>query len=84
MAITTWAAAGGDWNDALYHRAWDGPAISPAKGDLTLSGSVPTLGQEFFVSPGVANLEIVQSYEWDQLTSSWVDSTGDWNSDLSL
>jgi len=51
MAITTWAAAGGDWNDALYHRAWDGPAISPAKGDLTLSGSVPTLGQEFFVPP---------------------------------
>jgi len=80
MAITTWAAAGGDWNDAQYQRAWDGPAISPAKGDLTLSGSVPSFGQEFFVSPGVANLEIVQSYEWDQLTSSWVDSTGDWNS----
>jgi hypothetical protein len=80
MAITTWAAAGGDWNDAQYRRAWDGPAISPAKGDLTLSGSVPTFGQEFFASPGVANLEIVQSYEWDQLTSSWIDSTGDWSS----
>ena len=79
MAITTWAAAGGDWNDAQYRRAWDGPALSPAKGDLTLSSSVPTFGQEFFVSPGVANLEIVQSYEWDQLTSSWVDSTGDWS-----
>ena len=80
MAITTWAAAGGDWNDAQYRRAWDGPSMSPAKGDLILSSSIPTLGQEFFISPGVANLEIVQSYEWDQLTSSWVDSTGDWNS----
>jgi len=80
MAITTWVAAGGDWEDPQYERAWDGPAISPAKGDLTLSSSIPAFGQEFFVSPGVANLEIVQSYEWDQLTSSWVDSTGDWSS----
>jgi len=79
MAITTWAAAGGDWNDAIYQRAWDGPAISPSKVDLTLSSSIPTGKIEFSISPGVANLEIVQSYEWDQLTSSWVDSTGDWN-----
>jgi len=80
MSITSWAAAGGDWNDALYQRAWDGPAISPAKGDITLSSTAPIGGLEFLISPGVANLEIVQSYEWDQLTSSWVDSTGDWNS----
>ena len=79
MSITTWGAAGGDWNDALYERAWDGPAISPAKGDITLSSTAPVGKREFFTSPGVANLEIVQSYEWDQLTSSWVDSTGDWN-----
>jgi len=80
MAITSWAAAGGDWNDAQYRRAWDGPAISPAVGDLTLSPFNPTRKLEFFASPGVANLEIVQSYEWDQLTSSWINSTGDWNS----
>ena len=79
MAITSWTASGGDWNDAQYQRAWDGPAISPAKGDITLSSSAPSGGLEFFISPGVANLEIVQSYEWDQLTSSWVDSTGDWS-----
>ena len=79
MAITTWAAAGGDWNDAQYQRAWDGPAVSPAKGDITLSSTAPDGKLEFFTSPGVANLEIVQSYEWDQLTSSWVDSTGDWS-----
>ena len=79
MAITSWIAAGGDWNDAQYQRAWDGPAISPAKGDITLSSSAPSGRLEFFISPGVANLEIVQSYEWDQLTSSWVDSTGDWS-----
>jgi hypothetical protein len=79
MAITSWTAAGGDWEDPIYERAWDGPAISPDKGDLTLSTSAPAGGQTFFISPGVANLEIVQSYEWDQLTSSWIDSTGDWN-----
>ena len=80
MAITSWIAAGGDWEDPQYERAWDGPAISPAKGDLTLSSSIPSFAREFFISPGVANLEIVQSYEWDQLTSSWRDSTGDWSS----
>jgi len=80
MAITTWVAAGGDWEDPQYQRAWDGPAIAPAKGDLTLSGSIPIGKREYSISPGVANLEIVQSYEWDQLTSSWIDSTGDWNS----
>ena len=79
MSITSWVAAGGDWEDPLYERAWDGPAISPSKGDLTLSSSIPSFGQAFFVSPGVANLEIVQSYEWDQLTSSWINSTGDWS-----
>ena len=80
MAITSWTATGGDWDDPAFERAWDGPAIDPAKGDLTLSGSIPTGKREFFISPDVANLEIVQSYEWDQLTSSWVDSTGDWSS----
>ena len=80
MAITSWTAAGGDWEDPQYERAWDGPAISPAKGDLTLSTVLPTFKREFFISPDVANLEIVQSYEWDQLTSSWVNSTGDWSS----
>ena len=79
MSITSWSAAGGDWEDPLYERAWDGPAISPSKADLTLSSSIPTGTLEFFVSPDVANLEIVQSYEWDQLTSSWINSTGDWS-----
>ena len=79
MAITSWRATGGAWDDPAFERAWDGPAISPDKGDLTLSTSIPTAGKELFISPGVANLEIVQSYEWDQLTSSWIDSTGDWS-----
>jgi hypothetical protein len=79
MSITSWGAAGGDWEDSQYERAWDGPAISPAKGDITLSSSIPIGKREFFASPDVANLEIVQSYEWDQLTSSWVNSTGDWS-----
>ena len=80
MAITTWDATTGDWDDSKFSRAWDGPAMSPAKGDLTLSSSIPTFGQEFFVSPGVANLELIQSYEWDQLTSTWNSTSGDWES----
>ena len=80
MAITTWAATTGDWDDSKFSRAWDGPGMSPAKGDLTLSSSIPVSGQEVFVSPGVANLELLQSYEWDQLTSSWIDTPGTWDS----
>jgi len=79
MSITSWTATGGGWDDPIFERAWDGPAISPAKGDLTLSASIPVGKREFFISPDVANLEIVQSYEWDQLTSSWINSTGDWS-----
>lgn len=80
MSITTWAATTGDWDDSKFSRAWDGPGMTPAKGDLTLSSSVPVSSLEYFVSPGVANLEMVQSYEWDQLTSSWIDTSGDWSS----
>ena len=80
MSITTWAATTGDWDDAKFSQAWDGPAIPVDKGDLTLSSSVPKSGLELFVSPGVANLEVLQSYEWDQLTSSWVTTAGDWSS----
>jgi len=80
MAITTWAATTGDWDDSKFSRAWDGPNIAPAKGDLTLSSSIPAFGQEFFVSPGVANLELLQSYEWDQLTTSWIATPGTWSS----
>ena len=80
MAITTWAATTRDWDDSKFSRAWDGPNITPAKGDLTLSGSAPKFGLELFLSPGVANLNLLQSYEWDQLTSSWIATAGDWSS----
>ena len=99
MAITSWASAGGDWNDAQYQRAWDGPAMQPDSASLSLfpswaansntwatetedweQGLEPSLKQGINRVISNANLEIVQSYEWDQLTSSWLDSTGDWNS----
>ena len=79
MSISSWSATGGGWDDPLFSRAWDGPAVTPDKGDLTLSSSAPTGKREYFASPGVANLEILQSYEWDQLTSAWRDSAGYWN-----
>ena len=79
MSISSWSATGGGWDDPLFSRAWNGPALSPDKGDLTLSSSVPVSNRHYFISPGVANLEILQSYEWDQLTSAWKDSAGYWN-----
>lgn len=80
MSITTWAATTGDWDDSKFSRAWNGPYMSPAKGDLTISSTAPGGGASSFISPDVANLEIVQSYEWNQLTTSWVDTPGTWQS----
>ena len=79
MSISSWIASGGDWSDSKYSRGWDGPVRTPDKADLTLSSVAPGGGQSHFISPDSTSFEIVQSYEWDQLTSSWVDSTGDWN-----
>jgi len=39
MAITTWAATTGDWNDSKFDRGWDGPSISPDAGLLLLAPS---------------------------------------------
>ena len=78
MSISTWAATTGDWDDSKFSRAWDGPNMFPAKGDLTLSSTAPGGGVSPFISPGVANLEIIQSYEWDQLTTSWINTPGTW------
>jgi len=77
--ISSWIASGGDWSDSKYSRGWDGPIRTPDKADLTLSSVAPGGGQSHFISPDSTSFEIVQSYEWDQLTSSWVNSTGDWN-----
>ena len=59
--ITTWAATTGNWEDSKFDRGWNGPSISPAKGDLPLSSSVPPVQTEYFISPGVASFELVQS-----------------------
>ena len=78
--ISTWIASGGDWSDSKYSRGWSGPVRTPDKADLTLSTVAPGGGQSYSFTPDNASFEIVQSYEWDQLTSSWVDTAGDWNS----
>jgi len=99
MAITTWAATTGDWDDSEFSRGWAGPAMSPDSAVLSLApswasnsntwaaetedweqGLEPSLVFGLNSSPGVANLELLQSYEWDQLTTSWVDTAGNWNS----
>ena len=35
MAITTWDATTGDWDDSKFSRPWDGPAFSPAAASLS-------------------------------------------------
>ena len=99
MAITTWAATTGNWNDSEFSRGWAGPGMSPASAVLSLApswasnsntwaaetedweqGLEPSQVFGLNSSPGVANLELLQSYEWDQLTTSWVNTVGDWSS----
>ena len=80
MTISTWAATTGDWDDSKFSQAWNGPSMSPAKGDLTLSSVAPGGGVSPFIYPGVANLEIIQSYEWNELVTAWVDTPGTWQS----
>ena len=41
MSISTWAATSGDWDDAKFSRAWNGPYINPAVASLALSASIP-------------------------------------------
>ena len=80
MAITTWAATTGDWDDSKFDQAWNGPAISPAVGSLTASGTAPTLKVAYSISPGKGDIELIQSYEWNQLTATWDTVIGDWSS----
>ena len=80
MAITTWNATTGDWDDSEFDRAWDGPSISPAVGSLSTTLSIPTLKVAYSISPDKADIELVQSYEWDQLTTTWVTTPGTWES----
>ena len=80
MAITTWAATTGDWDDSKFDRGWDGPSISPAVGSLSLSSTAPTSSIEIKISVGNASLEVIQSYEWNQLTATWDTVIGDWES----
>ena len=80
MSISSWAATSGDWDDSKFSQAWDGPAISIDKGNLILSSTAPGGGVSPFFSPSVASFEIVQSYEWDQLTTTWVATPGTWSS----
>jgi len=56
MSISTWAATTGDWDDAKFSRAWNGPYINPAVGSLALSASVPISTSGIMRSVGNASL----------------------------
>ena len=99
MAITTWVATTGDWDDSKFDSGWDGPAISPDAASLSLSpswtsntntwaeetldwqyGLEPSYKFGISYTPGAGSLEVIQSYEWDQMGSAnWNDTTYSWN-----
>ena len=58
MAITTWAATTGDWDDSKFSRAWAGPFINPAVGSLALSASVPISTSGIMRAVGNASLAL--------------------------
>jgi len=80
MAITTWAATTGDWDDSKFSRAWDGPNIVPAVGSLSLSATAASLTLVHNISPEKGDIEVIQSYEWNQLTTTWATTLGTWES----
>ena len=80
MAITTWAATTGDWDDSKFSRAWDGPNIAPAVGSLSLSTTAASLTLGHNISPEKGDIQTIQSYEWNQLTTTWVTTLGTWES----
>jgi hypothetical protein len=80
--ISTWAATTGAWEDSKFDRAWNGPYINPDEADLTLSTTAPTVGVEYFISVGNASLEIIQSYEWDEISEAWNEVVGSWESGM--
>ena len=51
MAITTWDATTGDWDDSKFSRAWDGPQITVDAGAVTTSSSIPIASEGSIAYP---------------------------------
>ena len=79
MAITTWAATTGDWDDSKFDRGWDGPNIAPAVASLALTGYAPADSTGSYISVGSANLELVQTYDWDHVPNQWDNAYWEWD-----
>ena len=58
MSISTWAATTGDWDDAKFSRAWNGPYINPAVGSLALSASIPISTSGIMRTPANGSLTL--------------------------
>ena len=56
MAISTWAATTGDWDDSKFSRAWAGPFINPDVASLALSASIPISTSGIMRTVGNASL----------------------------
>jgi hypothetical protein len=79
MSISTWAATTGDWDDAKFSRAWNGPYINPAVGSLALTGYAPSDSTNFNIAVGNTNLELIQTYDWADVPNQWNDADWDWD-----
>ena len=79
MAISTWAATTGDWDDSKFSRAWNGPYINPAVGSLALTGHAPSDSTGFNIAVGNTNLELIQTYDWADVPNQWNDADWDWD-----
>jgi len=51
MAISTWAATTGDWDDAKFSQPWDGPIITVDAGAATTSTSIPIASEGSIAYP---------------------------------
>jgi len=81
MAITTWSATTGNWDDSKFSRGWNGPSIAPAKGDLTTSSSIPFSSIGSIISPSYGTTQFATNYSWEGYASSvtWATTTDTWN-----
>jgi hypothetical protein len=51
MAISTWAATTGDWDDSKFSQPWDGPIITVDAGAATTSSSIPIASEGSIAYP---------------------------------
>jgi len=73
-----WTQIGGPWDTNTQE--WDGEAFVPAKGDLTLTGSIPQRSAGESRDPAAGSATFVTAYPWDLVSGTWANAKGTWAS----